>query len=161
MQALKDSLKVAETRARSLKTKKAQAKAWEAYREIKREIFRLLCDERNKFARHSVKGIVKTFSAGNDHFLVETPYGSMWVSPTGDALTKSWYAHTCCIEYTVGQEIIIEIEIDLADDGMRLGSFPKRIHGGTVNESQYGELCKKGNLAFFKYPEGHMSGLFA
>lgn len=161
MTALREQLKRAETKAYSLKTKKAQTKAWNLVRELKHNIWLKLCKERDSFEKHSIKGTVKSFRPGDDKLLVSTAYGNMWCSPTSDENSKSWYGSTCCIEYKEGQEIVIEIDVDADYDRLCLYTIPKRIYGGALNVEQYERLCKQGNLAFFKYPDGHMSGLFA
>src|SRR5271166_2248711 len=89
------------TFARSLKTTKAQRKAYDKAREFEREAFFKLCDERDLYGEFSFKAVVKSFRPGSENYLVETPYGSMWLSPTADVLSKSWHSHTCCIEYKV------------------------------------------------------------
>jgi hypothetical protein len=164
MQDLRDQLNAAEQRARSLKTKKAQIKAWDKVREIRREILtKHLYPELAKYRTHSVKGIVKRFHPGDDHYLVETKeYGTMWLSPCADVLTKSWYDHTCCIEYVEGQIIVIECELEINHDKLQIFVQPGHVTGGFVNEVQYAELCKQDDLAFFKYPNSNgVTGLFA
>lgn len=158
---LRDEAKALRTKGYSFKTKKARMRAFEQASEIEREAWTLLHDQLRTFGPHSVKATVKHFRPRDEHFLVETPYGSMWCSPTGDELTKSWYPHTCCIEYTEGQEIILEINPEVNHDGLFISLVPGRMYGGRVNETQYAELCQQNNLAFFKYPNGSMSGLFA
>jgi hypothetical protein len=163
MDSLREQIKAARQRAYSLKTKKAQRKAWDKVHELERELFRLLCEQRDRYARFSVKGTVISDNSHcmSDTFGVDTPNGIFWVSPTCDELSKSWYSSTCCVEYSKGQEVIIEMEVDVNHDRLTLHAYPKRVYGGILNETKYAELCKKGNLAFFKYPDGHMSGLFA
>lgn len=161
IQDLKMQIEAERSRGYKLKTKKAKEKSWAKVRELKREALNILFEDVKQYEKHSIKGIVKRFHARDDHFLVETSYGSMWLSPTGDENSKSWYASTCCIEYVEGQEIIIEIDTEVNTEKLFLQLIPKRTYGGKVNEEQYAELCKRGNLAFFKYPDGHMSGLFA
>jgi hypothetical protein len=164
MSTLKQKLNDAKTRAYSLKTKKAQTKAWATVREIEREILSHLYEARNKVARHSIKGtVMRNSSASDDQIPVETAeYGVIWLSPTTDENAKSWYAHTCCIEYSKGQELVIEMECDVSNDGLFLSVHPMESRGGTLNEIQYAELCKRDNLAFFKYPNSNgVTGLFA
>jgi hypothetical protein len=161
LQELKHLIEIERSRAYKLKTKKAQEKAWTKIRDLEREALDILFVKVKRYQKHSIKGIVKHFRAKDEHFLVETIFGSMWLTPTADESSKSWYPSTCCIEYTEGQEIIIEIDTEVNMDKLFLELIPKRTYGGKVNEEQYAELCKRGNLAFFKYPDGHMSGLFA
>lgn len=161
MTQLKEQIKAARSRAYSLKTKKAQTKAWAAVRELEREALTLLYAARDRYATQSIKGTVVRFTDSDDHVCVTTALGTMWISPTSDAVSKSWYGQTCCVQYSNGQEIIIEIETDVNSDRLFLELIPRRVFGGTLNEAKYTELCKRTNLAFFKYPNGHMSGLFA
>lgn len=165
MDELREQISLAEQRARSLKTKKAQQRAWDKVRELKRELFKHLTERRDKYATFSVKGTVIADNSHcmAEHFGVDTPNGIFWISPTCDVLSKSWYASTCCIEYVKGQEVIIEMDVDInwQSTADRLCAYPKRVYGGLLNEEKYAELCKRGNLAFFKYLDGHMSGLFA
>lgn len=158
---LKALIKSESTRAYNLKTKKAREKAWDKVRSLERQALDILYAQRAKYSTQSMKCTVSHFTEGSDNFLVESPYGSLWLSPTSDAVSKSWYGHTCCVQYTKGQTIVVEFEIDVSTDGLFLEILPKRIHGGTLNASKYVELCQRGNLAFFKSPNGHMSGLFA
>lgn len=161
---LKIQIKEAEARAYKLKTKKAQTKAWNKIKELSRELWLLLCEERNKYAEHSVKGtvIVDNSHCMSEYIMVKTAeYGILHVSPSNDILSKSWYPSMCCVEYAEGQQVIVECDIDFDRNGAdRLCVYPKRVHGGVLNESKYAELCQRDDLAFFKYPDGRMSGLF-
>ncbi len=159
IQELKNQAEQLRTKARSLKTKKAQSKAYDSARELENQAWIKLCDERNKYGKFSFKAVVNHFSAGSENYLVDTPYGHMWLSPTADILSKSWYAHTCCIEYTKGQTVVVEASIDVNSDRLSLEVVPGKVTGGTVNETKYLELCQRDNLAFFKYPAG-ITGLF-
>jgi hypothetical protein len=123
----------------------------------------MLYSKANKYAKFSIKG---TVLVDNQHvmasdIMVETIYGTLNVSPCNDVLSKSWYNETCCVEYTKGHEIVIQCDIQVDTDYLNLIIVPKKVQGGTLNVKQYEELCKKPNLAFFKYSNGHMSGLFA
>lgn len=159
---LKELIKIESTKAYNFKTKQARTKAWARVRALSDEACMILYKQASKYGPQSMRGTVKTFNSGNDEFLVETPYGSMWVSPANDILTKSWYSHTCCIEYTVGQQVIIEFTTEVDTDKYSLRIIPGHISGGTVNETQYAELCKRDDLAFFKYPgKSGVTGLFA
>ncbi len=160
--AKKLELEQLRTKAYSLKTKKAQDKAWFKVRELDREIWSHLIDERNNYyAQHSIKGTVTRFYDGCEDVLVDTCYGPLWIPITADILTKSWYPGTCCVEYVAGQSIVIEIDVEVDSDRLCLYVVPKRVYGGTINASKYETLCGQNNLAFFKYKNGHMSGLFA
>jgi hypothetical protein len=122
----------------------------------------LLYAQRDAYATHSVKATVRWFHAGDDHVCIATPYGTLYANPTSDVVSKSWYGHTCCVEYVEGQELVIEIEVDVDSARLCLELIPRRIYGGTLNETQYTELCKRDDLAFFKYPGSDgVTGLFA
>jgi len=155
-------IKEAKAKASSLKTKKAKEKAWTVIRDLEHQVFIKLHDQCDKYRTMSVKATVKSFHEGDDHMLVSTPYGNLWISPCNDVLTKSWYPHTCCITYTVGQEIVLEIDTEVNSERLFLELIPKTIYGGIVDEKRYEELCKQPNLAFFKYPNSDgVTGLFA
>lgn len=165
---LRAQFKAAKDRAYSLKTKKAQVKAWDKVREIKREIASLMYDAAKMYATHSVKGtvIVDNSHCMSDYIMIETEeYGIIHAYPQNDVLSKSWYAHTCCVEFRKGQSVVVEIDIDVNTDGRNgpyLEVIPKHLSGGTLNETKYAELCKQDNLAFFKYPNADgVTGLFA
>ncbi len=160
---LKDLIKAESSRAYKLKTRRAKQRAWDKVKALRREALdTILYPMSVKHGPQSIKATVRTFHAGDEHFLIDTPYGSMWVSPASDVATKSWYPHTCCIEYTVGQEVVVEIEYEVNYDGLFLQILPGHIYGGRVNETQYAELCKRDDLAFFKYPNSSgVTGLFA
>lgn len=161
IESLKEELSTLAKRARSLKTKKAQSKAWDAVRAVDREIFLMLCEQRNKYATYSLRGTVERFTDGDRDVFVRMSDGSTsWISPTSDAVSKSWYEHTCCVSYIDGQQVVVEFEIDVDGDRHCLTRTPRRVHGGTLNEQKYAELCKRTDLAFFKYPTG-TSGLFS
>ncbi len=161
MKQLREQIEALKSKGYSLKTKKAQMKCFDKVRELERELFFKLCDQRDKFQNHSVKAIVRWFHEGDDQVALRTPYGTLYGSPTSDVVSKSWYGSTCCVQYQEGQEVIIEIEIDVDMESLYLQLIPKRIYGGILNETKYIDLCKQDNLAFFKYPNGHMSGLFS
>jgi hypothetical protein len=166
MKQLKEQLKAAKDRAYSLKTKKAQRKAWDRVRDIEREILfgsGGLFEQANVYATHSVKGVVKRFYAGCSDVLIETKeYGNLWVNIANDVEAKSWYDHTCCIEYTEGQTVIVECTIEVDSDRLCLYVQAGHVTGGRVNETQYAELCKRDDLAFFKYPNlNGVTGLFS
>lgn len=161
LKTLKELIKAETTRAYNLKTKQAKAKAWAKVRALRDEACEILYSIPRE-GTQSVKAIVKTFRPGDNHFLVETVFGHMWVSPTADVLTKSWCSHTCCIEYTIGQEIVLEFDVEVNTDKLFREIIPGHISGGRVNETQYAELCKRDDLAFFKYPNSNgVTGLFS
>lgn len=149
--------------AHSLKTNKARVKAFSKAREIKWRIVGMLraelAEENNP---ETIVATVLHARPTDEHLLVDTKFGKMWVSPTGDELAKSWYAHTCCIEYTKGQTIEIDVTFEVNTERLFIQVVPGKMRGGTVNETQYAELCKRDNLAFFKYPNSTgVTGLFA
>jgi hypothetical protein len=147
------------SKARSLKTKAAKDKVYKQICLIDRQLCDALYEARDKYGHFSIKGIVHDFAGRGEEILVKTIDGDLlWLSPDNDVLSKSWYPETCCIEYTKGQSVVIEcsVETDLQNACLRL--LPGKIHGGRVNEQKYQELCKRDDLAFFKYPQG-MTGL--
>lgn len=159
---LKELIKATRDRAHGLKTKKAKEKAWAVARELEREALTLLYAARDEYAIHSVRGTIRWFHAGDDDVAVNTPYGTLYASPTSDVVSKSWYGHTCCVEYTEGQDVILEVDVDVDSDRLCLITIPKRVYGGRLNETQYAELCKRDDLAFFKYPNSAgVTGLFS
>jgi len=158
---LREEAKALRIKGYNLRTKKAKQKAFDEASKIKREALELLYVQLETFSSHSIKATVKDFTPKSEYFLVETPYGLMWLSPTNDVFSKSWYATTCCIEYAVGQEIIVEIKPEVNQEGLFIELLPVRIYGGQVNEIQYAELDKRTNLAFFKHSSGGMTGLFS
>lgn len=160
-QELKQAIRAESIRARGLKTKKAQQRAWDKVRSLEREVLGMLYEARSKYAPYSIKATVQYFHDGDDHILTRTADGeSCWISPTSDEVSKSWYGSTCCVSYSKGQDVVIEIEVDVDSDRLCLIHVPRRVRGGTLNEAKYAELCKRTDLAFFKYPSG-MSGLFS
>lgn len=162
MNELRQKIKELRQKAYSMKTKKAQSKYFDKMKEVEHELFLKLCDQRDKFGTHSVKATVGYFRDGEDDVMLNTPYGILYGSPTSDAVSKSWYGHTCCVEYSKGQEVIVEIDVDVDMDRLVLNVIPKRIYGGTLNQAKYDELCKRDNLAFFKYPNSEgVTGLFS
>ena len=160
---IKAQIEIETKKTYKFKTKKARQKGWDRVKALRREALdNILYPAVKLHGPSSIKAIVRTFHSGDDHFLVETPYGNMWVSPVADVLTKSWYPHTCCIEYSVGQEIIIEIKTEVNHDELFLEIIPGKMYGGRVNETQYAELDKRTDLAFFKHSDSDgVTGLFA
>jgi hypothetical protein len=162
MKALKEQISAAKTKARTLKTRKAQDKAWKTVQELEHQALTILYAQRDAFRTHSVKAKVRWFHACDDYVSLFTPYGTQYGSPTSDVVSKSWYGSACCVEYTEGQEVIVELEVEVDSERLCLQVIPKRIYGGKLNEVQYAELCKNPNLAFFKYPgTDEVTGLFA
>lgn len=159
---LKVLIEAERSRAYKLKTKTAKNKAYDKIKLLRREALDLLYPIAAKNGPQSMRATVISFCAGNDHFLVDTAYGKMWVTPTADVLTKSWYPQTCCIEYAEGQQIVLEFTIEVNHDKLFLEIIPGKMYGGYVNETQYAELDKRDNLAFFKHSNSTgVTGLFA
>lgn len=160
---LKEAIELEKSRFYSLKTKKAKEKSRQRIRDLRtKALLEHLYPARDAYATHSVRGTVIDSTGRGDEIAMKTEeYGLLWISPCNDILSKSWYPNTCCVEYSRGQSVVIECDIDVDSDRLCLIVVPKRIYGGTLNEERYNELCKQDNLAFFKYPDGHMSGLFA
>lgn len=159
---LKEEIKALKSKGYRLKTTRARRKAFEAARELEREALNILYTAAENVGPQSMRATVKHTNHGDEHFLVDTPYGSMWLSPTADVLSKSWYNHTCCIEYTKGQTITFEFRTEVNHDGLFLEIVLGKVTGGRINEEQYATLCKRDDLAFFKYPNSNgVTGLFA
>jgi hypothetical protein len=162
LNTLKEQIAAVRTKARSLKTKAAQQKQYTKARELEHQALMLLFAARDSYAVHSVKGTVRWSHAGQDNFAVSTPYGTLHPSPTSDVLSKSWYGQTCCVEYTEGQQVILEIKVDVDMERLCLEVIPSRVIGGTLNATQYAELDKRTDLAFFKHSNSTgVTGLFA
>jgi hypothetical protein len=161
IQEVKDQIKTLETKAYNLKTKKAEERARVQVNELRGQAFDLLCQVRDRYATFSIKGIVKHWSSGGEYVFIKLSDGeAVFLSPTVDVVAKSWYPSTCCVEYTDDQEVVVEFTTDIDMERLSLVLVPRAIHGGTLNQAKYAELCQRHDLAFFKYPEG-MSGLFA
>lgn len=161
---LRLEIELAKQVAYKRKTKAAQVRAWDKVRHLERQLLDIMYAARDKYATFSFKAtvIADNKHVMSEHIGVKDVSGKVfWISPCNDILSKSWYASTCCVEYTEGQEVIVEAEVDVCRDSLKLILVPKRLYGGTLNQTKYEELCKKGNLAFFKYPDGRMSGLFS
>jgi hypothetical protein len=163
LNTLKLEIETAKARARSLKTRRARDKAWNVVRDLRGKALELLYAARDQYATHSVKGVVRWFHEGDDCVSIRTAeYGTLWANPTSDAVSKSWYAGTCCVQYAKDQAVVLEIEIDIDSDRLCLQVIPRRVHGGTLDEARYAELCKRDDLAFFKYPGSNgVTGLFS
>ena len=160
IQAIKEQIKSLELEAYKLKTKQAKLKRYESIKALRNQAIHLLHDEVKAFATHTVKGMVESVGYSQDYLYASTPYGKIMLYQCNDELSKSWYVETCCIEYSKGQEITIEIDIEVNYESLSLNLITKTIRGGQLNESKYSSLCENSNLAFFQYPSG-MSGLFS
>lgn len=142
-------------KAQALKTKKAQAKAWDKVREIELQMENVISDAWSKVSGRHTGAVLMS---GTD-VLVKTEYGTFNAYACNDVLSKSWHSETCCVSYTRGQKIEFEFSvINVTHKGADV--MITKISGGTLDEALYQELSAKPNLAFFKYPAG-MSGLFA
>lgn len=161
LEELKEQIKSETRRAYGLKTKKAQAKAWSRVRNLRLEAFALLRDECSRYGAHSIRATVRRFTPRDDNYMVDTPYGTMWLDPSSDVLSKSWYAGTCCIEYDKGQQITLEVTFEVDHQALCIYVVPGHVTGGRVNQEQYAELDKRTDLAFFKHSTGGMTGLFS
>jgi len=164
LQDIKDRIKLLRKEAYSLKTKAAKQKRWNAVRELERLALDILYSEAAKYGPQSIKVTVKRdYKAGEyaDYFFVDSCFGVMRLSATGDVESKSWYAHTCCMDYDKGMELVLEIDTEVNHDTLSLNIIPKKHRGGRVNGAMYAELCQRDDLAFFKYPNSSgVTGLF-
>ena len=139
------------SRAYHLKTKPAKLKAYDKIRALRAEALEILYHQAAKFGPQAMRCVVKTFNKYDERFLVDTPHGLMWLSPTSDVVSKSWYEHTCCVKYTIGQEIILDFTTEVNDDKLRLEIITGQITGGVIDEAQFAEMDKRDDLAFFKH----------
>lgn len=159
MKKLITKIKELETKHYNLKTKTAKSKCKDKIDILKRDVNEILYNELNKYGPCSVKGKVLWVDSDGSMY-IETVYGKLYSYVCSDVLSKSWYNNTCCIEYIVGQEVIVNLDFELGKD-YTINIVVGKLVGGKVNEERYQELCKDTKLAFFKYPERGMSGLFA
>lgn len=161
---IKNQIKQLENEIRSLKTKSAQAKRRDKIRELKNKAIDQLHEQAKSYATHTIKGVVSYVDSYVDSYqtflTAKTSYYDLTLYPCNDELSKSWYVETCCVEYSKGQSITIEVDVEVDYDNLNLTLRPKTIRGGKLNEAKYAQLCDQSNLAFFKYPTG-MSGLFS
>lgn len=155
---LQEQIILTKTKLYNLKTKKAIEKAKDTLNKLQSQALDMLYDAASAYHEFSIKGTV--LYSGSDKVYLDTVYGRLNVSLTCDVNSKSWYPQTCCVSYENGQSVIIECQVEINTDCFELVVVPKRVYGGTVDENHYQELCKQDNLAFFKYPNGTMSGLF-
>lgn len=155
---LQEQIILTKTKLYNLKTKKAINKARNTLNKLENEAMDILYNASKAYNEFSIKGTV--IYSDYEEAYVNTVYGRLNVSLTCDVNSKSWYPQTCCISYNDGQSVIVECRAEVDTDRLKLIIVPKRVYGGTVDESRYQDLCKQDNLAFFKYPNGTMSGLF-
>lgn len=155
-QELQQKRKELEQKAYSLKTKKAKQKVYAEIHKIVGAILDLLNEEKKQLEGKTFKGVVVSPGDMREFLIRSEELGLVWANPCNAINSKSYYDHTCCVEFTEGSEVTFELYIEVNSDGLNL--MPTKITGGTLNESLYQELCKK-KLAFFKYPKG-LSGLF-
>lgn len=143
-------------RARSLKTKKAQSRAWRLVSDIEREMHDLVQSHAELVDGTTITGEVRT---SGYEVMVRTAIGNIMVYGCNDVLSKSWYSETCCVSYERGQQIEGEVFVtEVSWRGYSIGL--KNVKGGSFDDARYLELSQNPNLAFFKYPTG-MSGLFS
>jgi len=160
MRDYKSEIRVLEKKLGTLKTKKAIEKIFDKLNLLLREFRIHLMDMADQFGTKTLKGIVESYNKNRGTLRIDLgEWGIVYADNCNDILSKSWYNETCCIDYTDGQEVTVIVEAEAGTDSWYLSV--KRIQGGTLNQNQYAELCDRGGLAFFKYPDGTMSGLFA
>jgi hypothetical protein len=156
IQELRDQLKEAQTKYRALKTKKAKLKQQDVINRVYHELDAALIEGITPYLNTRHKG---TIISGGVEALAQTEFGLVPVYACNDKLSKSWYPSTCCVSYKTGDEITFEIKHPSVDNG-RLTWFAAEVEGGTFDQEQYDNFCKQDNLAFFKKPDGSMTGLF-
>jgi hypothetical protein len=161
IQELKMKRDELEKRARSLKTKSAQLKAWDKVREVNRELYNAFSDMAEKYQGKEVVAEVVHSRDSSDSLAHIIGLGvDVWFSPTSDVKSKSWYNETSCITYEKGQKIKAKLRVDVSSEGLTF--ILTQVRGGKVDQVRYRELSKNKNLAFFKYPKAKgVTGLFA
>lgn len=144
----------------SLKTKKAIEKCRDKMADIRHAAWLQVVEQCKQYARCTVKCSVRYFSPDGE-LILDTPYGVVFTSACNDALSKSWYGTTCCVEYVVDQVVYLELDFEAGDFSIEV--VAGRVTGGVLNKEKYHELCNDGNkYAFFKYPDAAgVTGLFA
>ena len=161
-QAIKESIETESKRFYSLKTNAAKTKSRAKIVALKVQAAELLDKHVNSISGTITKGKVILVDNRDGDLWIETEeFGRVYASITCSVDSKSWYATTCCVEFERGMEVEFILEASVNFDKSCINLVAKAIKGGRFNAERYAELCQKDNLAFFKYPDGHMSGLFS
>jgi hypothetical protein len=162
IQSILESIKAETTRFYSLKTKAAKAKSRSKIIALRLKASEILDVQAASVNGLIVKGTVILADGRDGDLWIDTEaYGRVIGNVTSSVDSKSWYASTCCVSFERGQVVEFELEAHVDFDRSGIHLTAKAIKGGKFDAKKYAELCQKGNLAFFKYPDGHMSGLFA
>jgi hypothetical protein len=172
VQVLRDNIEEINKKAMSLKTKKAQLKAYDKIHTLERDLFILLRDiadsKNNKMNGRKIKAIVKRDSkSSEDDVFVFIPElsQSLFIGKNIDIASKSWHANLSCMEYKENQEIELEITYEVTRDFKQnqiVTYDVTKIHGGSIDMVEYSRLCNDSQkYSFFKYPgQNGVSGLF-
>lgn len=162
--ALRTEIEALEKRARSLKTKKAQIKAWDAVHRVRHQ----LCGEYHELAEifegKETTCTILWFRPDDGDGMAKVDLGdqskTIYFHACNDVKAKSWYAESSCITYESGQVVKAILKVRASSDGLDFSIG--QIRGGKVDEVKYKELCKNKNRPFFKYPKAKgVTGLFA
>lgn len=144
----------------TLKTKAARHKSQDRIQALRVQAADILDPIAKGLAGKRVVGTVRYADNLDGSLWIETEYGTIYANICNSVDSKSWYASTCCVEFTEGAEVSFTLTAETVFDRSALRLGAKDIFGGKLNNEKYKELCQRTDLAFFKYPDGHMSGLF-
>ena len=145
----------------SLKTKKAIEKCRAEMDDIRHGAWLQVVEQCKNYTNCMVKCSVRYFGKRDGELILDTPYGKVFTNACNDVLSKSWYGHTCCVEYAVDQVVYMELDFKAGDFNIEV--VAGKVTGGILNTAKYNELCNDGNkYAFFKYPDADgVTGLLA
>lgn len=153
---LKQMRKEAISKIHTLKCKKAKEKQRDILRYITIELNAALLEGITPYLKQRHEATV--LMDGTD-VMAKSEFGTINLYAMNDILSKSWYESTCCVEFKEGDVITFEITCLNITDG-RINWIAGNIEGGHLDQQKYEELCKRDDLAFFKKPDGSMTGLF-
>jgi len=156
IQELQKMRKEVTSKIYTLKSKKSQKKQRDILRDITIELDAALLEGITPYLKQRHEATVLMDGAD---VIAKSEFGTINLHATNDVLSKSWYESTCCIEFKKGDVVTFEITCLTIIEG-RVHWIPGKIEGGHLDHQKYKELCKQDNLAFFKKPDGYMTGLF-
>lgn len=161
-QTIKEAIETEIVRFSFLKTKAAKAKNHAKIIALKVQAAEFLDKHVESINGLIVKGKVTLVDTRDGDLWIDTDeFGHVYANVTSSVDSKSWYATTCCVEFERDMEVEFVLEASVNFDKSCINLVAKSIKGGRFNAERYAELCQQGNLAFFKYPDGNMSGLFS
>lgn len=153
---LKDERKLLLTKIYNLKTKPAKRKVWDKISDIELQIENIYKTIAEPYLNRRIKG---TIMYSGTEVLVRCELGTIEINACNDKLSKSWYNETCCVSFIRDTEVEFEVIIDsISFQGVIF--LAKDVSGGIFSAEEYEKLNKNPNLAFFKYSDDKMSGLF-